>query len=76
MLSTGQEQLYNDVMQSAIKIIEEDGVSTGRASNVAMKLRKAANHPLLHRRLYPDQLPGSWQGDYGEPEYMSANEVS
>lgn len=82
-LTEAQQQLYQDALQrtkSALVEAENEPVRGKKApsardtSNVLMDLRKAANHPLLFRRLYTEKKIAALAKDYvKEPEHADEN---
>lgn len=84
-LTEAQQELYQDALQrTKSALVEADapvkgtkkGPSARDTSNVLMDLRKAANHPLLFRRLYTDKRIAALAKDYvREPEHAEENLV-
>ncbi|WFD44803.1 DNA helicase [Malassezia psittaci] len=82
-MTPSQKELYQDALQrtkSALADAEDPPSKSTKkpanrdTSNVLMDLRKAANHPLLFRRLYTDKKIASLAKDYiREPEHADEN---
>lgn len=81
-MTEAQQDLYQDALQrtkSALVEAEEPvkgkkGPTSRDTSNVLMDLRKAANHPLLFRRLYTEKKIAALAKDYmREPEHAEDN---
>ena len=83
-MTDAQQELYQDALQrTKSALVEAEGVpakgakkgATSRdTSNVLMDLRKAANHPLLFRRLFTEKRIAALAKDYvREPEHAEEN---
>ena len=82
-LTDAQRALYQDALQRTKSALAEadDAPAKGAkkasardTSNVLMDLRKAANHPLLFRRLYTEKRIAALARDYmREPEHAEEN---
>ena len=81
-MTEAQQDLYQDALQrtkSALVEAEEPvkgkkGPTSRDTSNVLMDLRKAANHPLLFRRLYTEKKIAALAKDYmREPAHAEDN---
>jgi SWI/SNF-related matrix-associated actin-dependent regulator of chromatin subfamily A containing DEAD/H box 1 len=54
-----QKEIYDGEIEAVKKVMEENlaaGKKAGTGKNIMMKLRQAAIHPLLSRRIYNDEL--------------------
>ncbi|WFD32029.1 DNA helicase [Malassezia sp. CBS 17886] len=77
-LTESQQQLYSDALQRTKAALTDDAPPEKKdmrdTSNVLMDLRKAANHPLLFRRLYGSGEIAALARDYiREPEHADEN---
>ena len=54
-MSFEQQDLYDELRSDFVRDVaaaEKDGCDPSKTSSMMMQLRKAANHHLLHRRVY------------------------